>query len=150
MNIEKRRVFCLAGCLLTLFAVQDECKDGGMTVPIDVIVSMLMMCSGQEEVDPKKIMVGGMPYFITEDDIHEFFEDCGIIAELDCVTFADTGKFKGIAFITFKVIYFGFESLSCFTSADLLPISTVYTFCTTCKGFFLAFLLKEVHFLYLI
>lgn len=80
---------------------------------IDVMVSMLMMCSGQEEVDPKKIMVGGMPYFITEDDIHEFFEDCGIIAKLECMSFADTGKFKGIAFITFKVIYVGFGSLSC-------------------------------------
>lgn len=32
MNIEKRRIFCLAGWILTLFTVQDECKDGGKTV----------------------------------------------------------------------------------------------------------------------
>ena len=54
-------------------------------------------------MDPKKVMVGGMPYYITEDDIHEFFKECGTIAELDCMTFPDTGKFKGIAFITFRV-----------------------------------------------
>lgn len=58
--------------------------------------------STEEKVDPKKVMVGGMPYYITEDDIHEFFKECGTIAELDCMTFLDTGKFKGIAFITFR------------------------------------------------
>ncbi|KAG0586880.1 hypothetical protein KC19_2G124400 [Ceratodon purpureus] len=58
--------------------------------------------STEEKVDPKKVMVGGMPYYITEDDIHEFFKECGTIAELDCMTFPDTGKFKGIAFITFR------------------------------------------------
>lgn len=44
-----------------------------------------------------------MPYYISEDDIHEYFQECGTIAELDCMMFPDTGKFKGIAFITFRV-----------------------------------------------
>lgn len=65
-------------------------------------------------MDPKKVMVGGMPYYITENDIHEFFQECGSITELDCMTFPDTGKFKGIAFITFRVsisdIHFQFGS----------------------------------------
>lgn len=61
-----------------------------------------MSCS-QEEFYPNKVMVGGMPYYSTEDDMHDFFHECGTIAELDCMTFPDTGKFKGIAFITFKV-----------------------------------------------
>lgn len=59
-------------------------------------------------MDPKKVMVGGMPYYVTEDDIHEFFQDCGTISELDCMIFPDTGRFRGIAFITFRV-----SSLSC-------------------------------------
>jgi nucleolin len=58
--------------------------------------------STEEKVDPKKVMVGGMPYYVSEDDIHEYFQECGTIAELDCMTFPDTGKFKGIAFITFR------------------------------------------------
>jgi len=54
-------------------------------------------------VDPKKVMVGGMPYYVSEGDIYEYFQECGSIVELDCMTFPDTGKFKGIAFITFRV-----------------------------------------------
>lgn len=56
-------------------------------------------------MDPKKVMVGGMPYYVTEDDIHEFFQDCGTISELDCMIFPDTGRFRGIAFITFRVSF---------------------------------------------
>ena len=67
------------------------------------LLEFFRCCSTEEKVDPKKVMVGGMPYYITEDDIHEFFKECGTIAELDCMTFVDTGKFKGIAFITFRV-----------------------------------------------
>jgi hypothetical protein len=53
--------------------------------------------------DLKKVVVGGMPYYSTEDDIRDFFSECGTIEELDCMTFPDTGKFRGIGFITFKV-----------------------------------------------
>jgi len=52
--------------------------------------------------DLKKVVVGGMPYYSTEDDIRDFFSECGTIEELDCMTFPDTGKFRGIGFITFK------------------------------------------------
>ncbi|KAJ7537573.1 hypothetical protein O6H91_11G012300 [Diphasiastrum complanatum] len=58
--------------------------------------------SQEEQYELKKVMVGGMPYYSTEDDIHEYFSECGTIAELDCMTFPDTGRFRGIAFITFK------------------------------------------------
>ncbi len=51
----------------------------------------------------RKVVVGGMPYYSTEDDICDFFSECGTIEELDCMTFPDTGKFRGIGFITFKV-----------------------------------------------
>jgi RNA recognition motif-containing protein len=44
-----------------------------------------------------------MPFSTTEDDIHQYFGECGTIADLDFCTFPDTGKFNGICFITFKV-----------------------------------------------
>ncbi|KAK6128456.1 hypothetical protein DH2020_037798 [Rehmannia glutinosa] len=49
-----------------------------------------------------KVYVGGIPYYSTEDDIRSYFEGCGTITYIDCMTFADTGKFRGIALITFK------------------------------------------------
>lgn len=49
-----------------------------------------------------KVYVGGIPYYSTEDDIRSFFESCGTITELECMSFPDTGKFRGIAMISFK------------------------------------------------
>ncbi|KAJ6311685.1 hypothetical protein OIU77_013443 [Salix suchowensis] len=49
-----------------------------------------------------KVYVGGIPYYSTEDDIRSYFEGCGTITELDCMTFPDSGKFRGIAIISFK------------------------------------------------
>ncbi|CAA0831812.1 phragmoplastin interacting protein 1 [Striga hermonthica] len=49
-----------------------------------------------------KVYVGGIPYYSTEDDIRSYFEGCGTITCVDCMTFPDTGKFRGIAIITFK------------------------------------------------
>ncbi|KAH6797109.1 hypothetical protein C2S52_021663 [Perilla frutescens var. hirtella] len=50
----------------------------------------------------QKVYVGGIPYYSTEDDIRSYFEGCGTITCIDCMTFPDTGKFRGIAIITFK------------------------------------------------
>lgn len=50
-----------------------------------------------------KVYVGGIPYYSTEDDIRSFFENCGTITEVDCMKFPESGKFRGIAMITFKV-----------------------------------------------
>lgn len=55
-----------------------------------------------EEV-AKKIYVGGIPYYSTEDDIRSFFESCGTVTEIDCMMFPESGKFRGIAIISFKV-----------------------------------------------
>ncbi|XP_043716921.1 phragmoplastin interacting protein 1 [Telopea speciosissima] len=49
-----------------------------------------------------KVYVGGIPYYSTEDDIRSFFEGCGTITEVDCLRFPESGKFRGIAMITFK------------------------------------------------
>nr|GMD54590.1 protein gar2 [Ipomoea batatas] len=59
---------------------------------------------GKENADiSTKVYVGGIPYYSNEDDIRSFFEGCGTITEVDCMTFPDTGKFRGIAIINFKV-----------------------------------------------
>ena len=58
----------------------------------------------EQKVDvPTKVYVGGIPYYSTEDDIRSYFEGCGTITEIDCMTFPETGKFRGIALISFKV-----------------------------------------------
>uniref|UniRef100_A0A803M2R5 Uncharacterized protein n=1 Tax=Chenopodium quinoa TaxID=63459 RepID=A0A803M2R5_CHEQI len=54
------------------------------------------------EDDCKKVYVGGMPYSSTEDDMWSFFDHCGTITDIDCMKFPETGKFRGIAFISFK------------------------------------------------
>ena len=38
---------------------------------------------------------------LQEQDVREFWEECGEVAEVDLMRFPDTGRFKGIAFITF-------------------------------------------------
>ncbi|WVZ95896.1 hypothetical protein U9M48_041603 [Paspalum notatum var. saurae] len=50
----------------------------------------------------KKVYVGGIPYYSSEDDIRSFFEGCGSITDIDCMTFPESGKFRGIAILTFK------------------------------------------------
>ncbi|KAI9128030.1 hypothetical protein K1719_001023 [Acacia pycnantha] len=66
--------------------------------------SELTKSNGREQnVDiPTKVYVGGIPYYSTEDDIRSYFEGCGTITEIDCMTFPETGKFRGIALINFK------------------------------------------------
>ncbi|XVF23836.1 hypothetical protein REPUB_Repub13aG0074000 [Reevesia pubescens] len=49
-----------------------------------------------------KVYVGGIPYRYTEDDIRYYFEGCGNIIDVDCMKFPDTGKFRGIAIISFE------------------------------------------------
>lgn len=66
--------------------------------------SKLTKSNGSEQNDnvPTKVYVGGIPYYSTEDDIRSYFEGCGTITEIDCMTFPETGKFRGIALISFK------------------------------------------------
>ncbi|KAG1371654.1 protein gar2 [Cocos nucifera] len=56
----------------------------------------------QSEHDAKKVYVGGIPYYSTEDDIRSFFEGCGTVPEVDCMMFPESGKFRGIVILTFK------------------------------------------------
>lgn len=66
-------------------------------------LSHLALSSRNDIETSQKVYVGGIPYYSNEDDIRSYFEGCGTITYIDCMTFPDTGKFRGIAFITFKV-----------------------------------------------
>lgn len=64
---------------------------------------LLHIYSQASEDVARKIYVGGIPYYSSEDDIRSYFEGCGTITEIDCMTFPESGKFRGIAIISFKV-----------------------------------------------
>lgn len=70
------------------------------------------MSSQTNEDDSTKVYVGGIPYYSSEEDIRSYFESCGTVTEVDCMKFPETGKFRGIAIISFKVssnILFAFK-----------------------------------------
>ena len=64
------------------------------------------LCSQTREDVATKVYVGGIPYRYTEDDVRYYFEGCGTINDVDCMKFPDTGKFRGIAIISFEVIIY--------------------------------------------
>ncbi|XP_078442853.1 phragmoplastin interacting protein 1-like isoform X2 [Wolffia australiana] len=43
----------------------------------------------------------GILYYSTEDE--SFFQGCGTVTELDCMIFRESGKFTGIAVVSFKM-----------------------------------------------
>ena len=50
----------------------------------------------------RTVYIGGIPYYASEDDIVEYFEGyTGAIESVDMLRFADSGKFRGIAMVTF-------------------------------------------------
>lgn len=59
--------------------------------------------SGNESQDlvPRRVYVGGMPFWYTEEQIRECWGECGEIENLTMMTFPDSGNFRGLAFITF-------------------------------------------------
>lgn len=48
-----------------------------------------------------RVFVGGMPFGYEEEAIREYWGECGGIETLDIMRFPDTGRFKGMVFITF-------------------------------------------------
>lgn len=57
-----------------------------------------------DAVVPRRVFVGGMPFHYEEDDVREYWSYCGEIEDLDLMRFPDSGRFKGIAFITFATV----------------------------------------------
>merc|ERR1712135_128747 len=48
-----------------------------------------------------KVFVGGLPFSIEEDVLRKDFEECGPVTEIKLLKDAETGRSRGIAFITF-------------------------------------------------
>lgn len=48
-----------------------------------------------------RVFVGGMPFGYEEEAIREYWGECGGVEALDIMRFPDTGRFKGMVFITF-------------------------------------------------
>lgn len=80
------------------FSVQEE-KDREAEEKLNHI---LMVDSSKDGFLPRRVYVGGMPFSWTEDQVREYWSYCGDIESLDVMTFPDTGRFRGLAFITFK------------------------------------------------
>lgn len=71
------------------------------TAPAPAAVGVGGVSPLDSEFVPRRVYVGGMPYGYTETDVRGFWEYCGPIESIDLLTFPDTGRFRGIAFITF-------------------------------------------------
>ncbi|KAG4918558.1 hypothetical protein AAZX31_20G088300 [Glycine max] len=91
-----------------------------------------------------KAYVGGIPYYSTEDDIRSYFESCGTITEVDCMTFPETGKFRGIAIITFKTEAAAKRALA-LDGADMLVTLAIF-FLRNLIYCFCAFLMEHLMF----
>jgi RNA recognition motif-containing protein len=65
-----------------------------------------------------RIFAGGMPFSYEEDAVREYWTFCGPIEDLSLVRFPDTGRFKGMAFITYATEE-GFEAALACDGTDL-------------------------------
>ncbi|XP_027366419.1 33 kDa ribonucleoprotein, chloroplastic isoform X1 [Abrus precatorius] len=83
-------------------AEEDNSNHGGETQEATELTKTNTITSQENGDVPTKVYVGGIPYYSTEDDIRSYFESCGTITEVDCMTFPESGKFRGIAIISFK------------------------------------------------
>ncbi|QCE08776.1 nucleolin [Vigna unguiculata] len=82
---------------------EENGSNGGGTMPEATELTKTNTTTSQDNGDvPTKVYVGGIPYYSTEDDIRSYFESCGTITEVDCMYFPESGKFRGIAIISFK------------------------------------------------
>lgn len=67
-----------------------------------MVFLVILFCSTGNDGDVKTVYVGGMPYYSTEDDIRSYFVECGVITDIDCMYFPETGKFREIAILNFE------------------------------------------------
>ena len=51
---------------------------------------------------PWSVFVGGMPYSWSRTEVSDFWAECGEVADVECMTFRDTGRFKGIARVSYR------------------------------------------------
>ena len=52
-------------------------------------------------MENKKIYVGNLSYQTTDEQLKEFFSDCGQVDDVRVIKDRDTGRSKGFGFVTF-------------------------------------------------
>lgn len=58
--------------------------------------------SGQQgAADGCLVYIGGLPFTYGEAEVRSAFAECGTIEQVHCMKFPDSGKFRGIALVTF-------------------------------------------------
>lgn len=79
----------------------------GQPLPSADAVAELIVSEGggyEEEYESRKVVVSGLPYCTTEEDIREFVQEIGDITQMQMTRFPDTGNFRGLVFLTFKTL----------------------------------------------
>ncbi|WOL10738.1 nucleolin 1 [Canna indica] len=64
-----------------------------------------------ESYEPNKVVVSGMPYTTSEQQIRDLFKDIGPVVQLQLSRFPDSGNFRGLAFVTFLTEEMAMNSL---------------------------------------
>lgn len=59
------------------------------------------MNNSDNQVNPRKLFVGNLPYAVTEDQLADLFGQYGQIQEIKLIIDRMTGRSKGIAFVEF-------------------------------------------------
>lgn len=59
------------------------------------------MFQDNNQVNPKKLFIGNLPWSTTEDDLRQVFAEFGEIVEIRLITDKMSGRSKGIAFVEF-------------------------------------------------
>ncbi|OAY67155.1 putative RNA-binding protein [Ananas comosus] len=57
----------------------------------------------EDTYERNKVVVSGMPYSATEQQIRELFDGVGAVRHLHLSRFPDSGNFSGLAFLTFQI-----------------------------------------------
>lgn len=63
---------------------------------------ILLLKDAESQATVKKMFVGGLKEDISDDQLREFFEPHGKIANIDLITDKTTGKKRGFGFISFE------------------------------------------------
>ena len=63
---------------------------------------MARMTNPPQDVKMRKLFVGGLPWGITEQQVHTFFSQFGVIEDFCIVREQDTGMSKGYGFVLFQ------------------------------------------------
>lgn len=58
-----------------------------------------MLITNKNEIMPKRIYVGNLPFQTTEDEVRTLFEQYGIVESVNLITDRETGRPRGFGFV---------------------------------------------------